>query len=252
MLGLFRQRPLLTDDEFFFLIDTYKWLLKHYGGDDFFIKTPLVLPTKEFFPNVETKKFTPEEVFKDVKRHAVMEEWTCKLVEQEKDPERLLSPGVLVQMDEPSPLGTFSVSEDNEVVITYNPEAGSDQLVATFAHELAHYLTSGCEEEPPGGWENWEFATDVAAVFLGFGIFMANTAFHFSQYSDGEYQGWQMSRNGYLTEAELSYALAIFLKLKNIDPEIAEPYLDKSVRKHLRRSLKELDTSESFKELLEL
>ena len=252
MLGLFKKKSLLTDDEFFFLIDTYKWLLKHYGGDDFYKNTPLVLPTKEFFPDLNTKNFTPENLFKNVKKHASMSEWECELVEQEEDPERLLSPGVLVQGDEHSPLGTFSVNENDKVIITYNPKSGSDQLVATFAHELAHYLTAGCEEEPPGGWDNWEFATDVAAVFLGYGIFMANTAFHFSQYSDGEYQGWHMNRSGYITEAEFSYALGMFLKLKDIDPEIAYPFLDDSVKGHVKRSLKELETSESFKELTQV
>lgn len=250
MLGLFKKKPLLTDDEFFFLIDTYKWLLKHYGGDYFYKKTSLVLPTKDFFPNLKTHNFTPESIFKGVKKYANMEEWDCKLVEQEKDPEQQLSEGVLMQGGESSPLGTFSFNEDDEVIITYNPKSGADQLVATFAHELSHYLTCGCEEEPPGGWGNWEFVTDITAVFLGFGIFMANTAFDFGQYSDGEYQGWSMNRSGYITEAEFSYALGIFLKLKNIDPEKAYPYLDKSVKSNLKRCLKELDTSESFKELL--
>ncbi|MGH1404888.1 MAG: hypothetical protein ACRBDL_11670 [Alphaproteobacteria bacterium] len=59
-----------------------------------------------------------------------------------------------------------------------------------------------------------------------------------------------MSRNGYITEAAFSYALGIFLKLKNIDPEVAYPYLDCSVKIQLKRSLKELDNSESYKELL--
>ncbi|MDX6851136.1 hypothetical protein SCD92_17290, partial [Gilvimarinus sp. SDUM040013] len=54
------------------------------------------------------------------------------------------------------------------------------QLVATFAHELSHYLTCTANEPPPGGWDNWEFATDIAATFLGFGVFMANSSFNFS------------------------------------------------------------------------
>ncbi|MGH1404889.1 MAG: hypothetical protein ACRBDL_11675 [Alphaproteobacteria bacterium] len=187
MLGLFKKKSLLTDEEFFFLIDTYKWLLKHYGGKDFYQNTSLVLPTSEFFPGFDTKGFTPENLFVDVKKHASMQEWDCKLVEQDDDPERQLSAGVLVQGQEHNPLGTFSIDENDKVIITYNPKQRPDQLVATFSHELAHYLTAGCEEEPPGGWENWEFATDIAAVFLGFGVFMANDAFQFSQYTNVEY-----------------------------------------------------------------
>ena len=72
-------------------------------------------------------------------------------------------------------------------------------MVATFAHELSHYLTATAPEPPPGGWDNWEFATDICASFLGFGIFVANSAFSFNQYTEVDSQGWQSSRGGYLT-----------------------------------------------------
>jgi hypothetical protein len=66
-----------------------------------------------------------------------------------------------------TPLGTFEAKENNEIVITYNPSltANPTQLVATFAYELAHYLTGSCSEAPPGGWDNWGFSTDIAATF---------------------------------------------------------------------------------------
>ncbi|MDH4318404.1 MAG: hypothetical protein OEV64_08445 [Desulfobulbaceae bacterium] len=44
-------------------------------------------------------------------------------------------------------------------------------MIATFAHELSHYLIATAPEPPPGGWESWKFATDIGATFLGFGIF---------------------------------------------------------------------------------
>ena len=47
---------------------------------------------------------------------------------------------------------------------------------ATFAHELARYLVETFEEPAPGGDALLEPAVDIAAVFMGFGLFMANSA----------------------------------------------------------------------------
>lgn len=180
-----------------------------------------------------------------------MEDWPCELRAQEPDPDRKVAPTVIIQGGEDSPLGTFSTESSKKTIITYNPAITSspNQLVATFAHELAHYLTGTCQEPPPGGWENWEFATDIAAVFLGFGIFMANSAFNFKQYTDVDSQGWSASRSGYLSEAEFAFALGIFIKLQEIDPDEVYPYLDLNIKSMVKKSLSELSESQSYVEL---
>ena len=82
-------------------------------------------------------------------------------------------------------------------------------LVATFAHELAHYRTARFAEPPPGGWEVWEIATDLAAVYLGFGVFLANTRFQFGHFSDGHISGWRWRQQGYVSEPEVLHMQAI-------------------------------------------
>jgi hypothetical protein len=158
---------------------------------------------------------------------------------------------LLVNNAPTNPLGTFQAHEDNSVTISYNPALTNDpvQLVATFAHELAHYLTATAEEAPPGGWDNWEFATDIAAVFLGFGIFMVNSAFNFRQTSDDQSQGWQSSRNGYLSETEFIYALALFLALQQLPHDAADGYLKPHLRKLLKKAMREIARSGAAEEL---
>jgi hypothetical protein len=211
MLSFFKSKPLLSQSDIEFQVATFKWLLKNFGGDDFYKTTKLVLPTKDYFPSkVNSPEGAASETFEAVKKHAGLENWICKLEIQEEDADPVVAPTLAIQNAPTSPYGTFQATEENEVVITYNPALASQptQLVATFAHELAHYLTATSKEEPPGGWENWEFATDIAATFLGFGVFMANSAFSFSQYTNSDSQGWKSSRNGYLSESEHIYALA--------------------------------------------
>jgi hypothetical protein len=83
------------------------------------------------------------------------------------------------------------------------------------AHELGHFLIHGFSSPAPGGDEAQEPATDVCAVFLGFGVFTANAAFRFQGLDRGVMQGWRFRRLGYLGQRPLSYAQAIFLYAKN-------------------------------------
>lgn len=252
MLSFFKSKPLLSQSDIEFQVATFKWLLKNFGGDDFYKTTELVLPTKEYFPSkVDSPEGAASETFEAVKKHAGLENWMCKLEIQEEDADPVVAATLAIQNAPTSPHGTFQATEDNEVVITYNPALASQptQLVATFAHELAHYLTATSKEEPPGGWENWEFATDIAATFLGFGVFMANSAFSFSQYTNSDSQGWKSSRNGYLSESEHIYALAIFNALKGISAELALDHLKPHLKKLLKKAHKELVNSGIAEEL---
>jgi len=248
----FRSKPILSKEDELFQIETYRWLLTHFGGINFYEETQLILPTEEFFPS---KVNSPEEAarntFDMVKKYSGLEEWPCTLKVQEEDPNLVVGETLIVQNAEHNPHGTFSVNEKNEAVITYNSKLVSNpsQMVATFAHELAHYLTGTSPEPPPGGWNNWEFATDIAATFLGFGIFQANSVFNFKQYSDVGTHGWETSGGGYLSEAEHSYSLGIFLLLKNISPNIAYPHCDGNIKAHLKGVLKELEEKPYIKEL---
>lgn len=242
MWNPFRTEPLLPEDDALFQVETYRWLLTHFGESDFYENAQLVLPTPAFFPSVvESEVAAAEATFAQVKRYAGLEQWDVVLQVQDADPNLHMAPTLVVQNVAQSPLGTFSVNEQNEVTITYNPKVTANplQMVATFAHELAHYLTATASEPPPGGWENWEFATDIAATFLGFGVFQANAAFTFRQYASVDAVGWETSGSGYLSEAEHSYALALFLCLKGIDPTSAFAHCKPTVKAYLKRALSE-------------
>jgi len=255
MWNLFGNKPLLSDDDRQFQIECYRWLLTHFGGDDFYKEAKLVLPTAEFSPTqVKSQDAAAIETFMQVKKHAGLAEWPCQLQAQEEDPNLLVAPTVALKNVEENPLGAFSGNDNKEVIISYNPIIVLDptQMVATFAHELSHYLTSTAPEPPPGGWGNWEFATDICATFLGFGIFSANATFNFSQYTGVDSPGWQVMGGGYLSEAEHAHAFAIFLRLKEISPETAFKHCDTSIKSYLKIALAELDKHSIIDELREV
>lgn len=207
---------------------------------------------KEFFPDlISSPQAAALATFSQVQKYAGLEHWPCKLEIQEEDLNPIVAPTVVIQNSEQNPLGTFSLDEDSEITITYNPRIVTNptQMIATFAHELTHYLTGTAPKPPPGGWENWECATDIGATFLGFGFFIANAAFNFQQYTNVDSQGWQISGSGYLTETEYSYSLAIFLLLKEIDPKVAYPFCDVNIKSFLKKAIVELEDSQYINEL---
>lgn len=253
MFGIFKGTPVLSEEDTYFQVATFKWLLKNFGGDDFYHHADLILPTRDYFSSkVESSEQAAVETFLAIKKYAGMGEWPCKLEAQEDDLETNIAPTLTIQNVPQNPHGTFELKASNEIVITYNPELVKNPtlLVATLAHELSHYLTATSPEEPPGGWDNWEFATDITATFLGFGVFMANSAFNFHQFTEVGSQGWRYNHSGYLSESEHIYALAIFLLLKKIPIEKALSHLKPNLRKLLKKCIKELSASEHIEELL--
>jgi hypothetical protein len=244
LLGLFGSRLPIDEDELEFQLAAFKWLTRKF---DPVAQSPLVLPTPEYFPSVASKGWAPAEaLFEDVRRAADMADWPCRL--EEGDADRPVDAGndhLLQHQGGTSPCGTFRFEQGpdgNVGVISYNPDLVRDQtgLVATFAHELAHYLLSKVPDPGPGGWDLEELLTDLAAVYLGFGIFMANAARSFEVFHGSRGSGWRSSLQGYLGEGALVTATVIFQRLAGRDPLAAAPWLEDHLRTDLRRAARAL------------
>ena len=69
-------------------------------------------------------------------------------------------------------------------------------------------------------------------------MFLANTRFTFETIKDGTLEGWSTSNAGYLPEADLVFALALFIEAKTLDPEPALAFLKPHLAKLLRRALR--------------
>jgi hypothetical protein len=199
-----------------------------------------VLPVTSFFPPSKLEGHDRAlELFGQVKALCGMTDWQCDLIPGTPERETKIATAHLLRLEtRPPPLGTFS-RVDGRYRITYRPSelARPHSLVATFAHELSHYLLHSVETLPPGGSELEEHATDLGAVFLGFGTFLANSAKNFSQFQNESEQGWQMLSQGYLSENALVTGLAIFVLLSSADEKAAERDLKDYLRGPFRKAL---------------
>jgi hypothetical protein len=243
MFGLFRKGTLLDAELTEWQFSCFEWLLQHTGGTEAFRQRRMILPTPQFFPHDGSRGHAfADMIFQRIKTHAGMANWPCELQCQEGDPDPKVSQYAYVKGAPSSPSGTFRTRTDGSALITYNPERLRDpmSLVATFAHELAHYRTAVFPEPPPGGWEIWEPATDLAAVFMGFGIFLANSRFHFSHFDNGKTSGWQWRQQGYLSEVEVLHMHAIFSVLLGVGKDETLPHLKSALRGIYKRVHKDV------------
>jgi len=244
-MGFFVSKPMFDQETMDWLFGTYQWSLRLFDAKDLYRTTELILPNDKYFPDTsDGSEFAIERLFLRVRRYAGMEDWACKLVPQEVDANPIVSPTVVVAGVPSTDAGSFQIDNERSPVlnIVYNPALINrpEALVATMANGLAYYLIDTAGSLPPGGKDYIGHAADLVSVALGFGVFMSNSAFSFSQYSDNEAMGWQTQSQGFLSTAELSYCSAIFLQLKGIDLKPVAQYFDKNSKYYVKRSVKEL------------
>lgn len=132
--------------------------------------------------------------------------------------------------------GTYKETITIDEALTDNPA----NLIATLSHELAHALHGRMREPLDIEPELYELFTDLTAIYLGYGIFLSNSRFEFGQFSGTTTQGWQASGAGYLPEADMVMALAIFMNVKSIKLEEANEHLKPRLSKLLVKAFKQL------------
>jgi hypothetical protein len=214
-----RPKPFLDAPRREWQFDAFAWLLRNCGGYPKFLDTTLVLPDDQCFPDRGMGGHAGAvALFRNVRDHAGMADWPCSvrpLTEESRAP---------------------GSGADRNRVIVYQPANDPSSLIAGFARELSRYLLDTFEEPPPGGVLLREPAIDLAAVFMGFGVFMANSAFETADYE--------------LNEGEFVHALAIFCLLRKLPLESADRHLNPHVRKYLRLATRDLAQHEkSFQRL---
>jgi hypothetical protein len=212
MRNLFKARPkpFLDAQRREWQFAVFAWLLRNCGGYPKFLDTTLVLPIEEHFPDRGLSGHAAvAALFRRVRDHAGMADWPC--------------------MVEPEPADgrAMPATSDRIPVITYKRgELAAMSMVGAFAHDLARMLVETFEEPPPGGAQLHEPAIDLASVFMGFGMFMANSTFEATRYD--------------LNEGEFVHALALFCLLRKIGPESSARQLNPHLRKYLRLASRDL------------
>jgi hypothetical protein len=235
----FARKPIVDEETAAWHVENFAWLVRQFGGSEGLTYAKLILPRPGFFvTDGEVGHAFAQRIFNQTKTYCGMSNWEVDLVADDNPLAEDAAPSLVAVASQKHALGTFGVA-GNRIVISYVPALlkRPDNLIATFAHELAHYLLAAAGSEPPCEADEREFLTDLTAIYLGFGVFLANARFQHEAYVDGPLQGWRIARAGYLPEADLIFALALFLHVKALDPAPAMSCLKPHLATMLKRTV---------------
>ncbi|HEC15504.1 MAG TPA: hypothetical protein ENI99_02875 [Sedimenticola sp.] len=245
MLSLFNNKSLLDEDATQWLFDAYAWALGNFGSDFFHEETILVTPTSRHFPcRVNSRESMAASVFEQVAGYAGMQNWPFRLVEPGPDFVPVSPSSITFNGAPRGPAASLSLDgEVKDLTITYTPEQTRDPsvLAALFSLNLAAHLGRATDEPPPGDEELRGHATDLLAIFMGFGLFLANNAVMVRSGCSG--CGRSVQSMGFLSEDEMTYGLALFCVLKEIPNQEALPHLKRPLRPLFKKAVKEISAN---------
>ena len=231
--------------------------LKRMLGARRILEAPVVLPIAEHFPDPYDRTWASVEMlFQRVCGYMQVDRSTIELEVLTDGTRELKSLLPYWRGDSAGCAGlythdqTSTQGENAKGMVIAVSEAHFDDpliVVATLAHELGHVILLGGGLIRPDV-EDHEPLTDLLTVYLGLGVFTANSAARFRQYQHERRGGWSMRRLGYLPQEAFGYALAKFAAERGeIKPEWAK-HLTPNVRAYYKSSrawLAKLLTSEN-------
>lgn len=243
----------------------FEWLIRNYSSGPGLPDSQLWEPIAEHFAPAKkgsrplTGRPLVKHIFEIVKRQCGFgPNDVFRLVPSDEAKPQSLGGVAMVQTHEAGACGRYKIKQNEDgsytETITYDRDLSDNatQLIATFSHEIGHALHNRSKEPLDIEPELYEMFTDLTAIYLGYGIFTANTRFEFSQFQNADTQGWQAQGAGYLPEADIVFATALFMKIKNIPEKVAAEHLKPRLKKMLKKAFKQLSVYEEDVESLRM
>nr|WP_293303909.1 hypothetical protein [Allomuricauda sp.] len=224
----------ITDEDKVWVDEELNWLRNEFG-EEYFMETRTVTPTKDFYARTfdgteKDAEFILERTIElmDIRDVKITLDFFSDSPIEMADGTILTTPADLDGSWD-SASGTYQQSENETIVSIERGQLKNPiSLIANISHELAHQILLGENRIE----ENDEFLTDFTAIYHGFGIFIGNSRFQFV--SQGF--GWQSSSQGYLPEQIIDYAMAWLSKERNEKTGYSQ-FLNKSLKKYFDQSL---------------
>jgi hypothetical protein len=246
----FRPRLPISDDDRQWVDQAFVRLEELFTRERL-LQVEVILPTDQFFPDpYDRSQAAVESLFQRLCRYMQVDRATMdlELFPDETEGLRALLPvwesrgeshaaGYYIPGQSPSPQAPPRCTIAVRSTQLKNPTT----LVATLAHELGHVLLIDQGRIDPQSTPDHEPLTDLLTVFLGLGVFTANSAVHFEQHQEANRQGWSMKTHGYLPERVLAYALALFAYRRKESKTPWTQFLTTDVRTYFNQSTRWLN-----------
>jgi tetratricopeptide (TPR) repeat protein len=218
MFGWFQARCPLGDEDRLWIEARMAWLIGQFGAERM-LQAPVILPTEEFFPDpYDGSEEAARALFPRVCRYMgidpgrVQLDFYCEL-----DPVSKYVP--IVRLTE-STGGLYNAEQEGTTIwIEARSRVEPSILVGVMAHELGHVHLLG-DGRISAEQVDHEPLTDLLTVYMGLGLFTANSA------------------GGYLTFPLYGYALALFAWCRREFQPAWARHLRLDVRVAFRNSLR--------------
>jgi hypothetical protein len=221
------------------LEESFNWLIDEMGAETL-LSVEVILPTEEYFPDPYSG--SPHDIRMMLERvcgYMDVDPGDVEMRLYTHDDGSNIHP-LAASEREPHAIGTYQMRGGKYHIRLESSQAvNPEKLVGTIAHELGHVILLGEDRLDPD-YEDHELLTDLLTVFYGLGIFSANSSFSFEQYTNAQFQGWQASRAGYLTEEMYGYGLALFAYARSESKPEWSRHLSTNVKHYFKQGLKYL------------
>jgi len=262
MLSLLKSKPLIEQSSADWIFEAYEWALTHFDSQEFFSRSRLIQPTNEYFAgSVNSVHEKADTVYKHTLNYAGLVHWPFQLQAPEHYQYKP-SPQLSINANDCSTCVSRDSSDsalpaivsDEPLFITYNPQQTlkPEDLSSSFAHIMAQYLVIQSQNFPPGGPDYFAEGTEVLAIFMGFGVMFANSAYTFRGGCGSCYNGLS-NRQATLSESEVLFSMALYCTLKQVPTAEATRHLKKHLKPGYKRALKQINSQpEKLEALLTL
>lgn len=236
MLGRLRNSCTINSVTKNWIDHRWNWLTDQFG-QDVMLKSPTVLPSRDFFPDAYDRSEDSVQTlvnrvcqYMNVSPHLINLEFYSNT-----NPLRLVNENGDVI---PTAAGTYHQGDSHCVVSLDRSQFDTPMsLVGTVAHELAHVRMLSEKRLPRDSFDN-ELLTDLTVVFHGLGIFRANVRRHWQSHVS-VWPGTDVPMPRYMTTPMYGYALALRCRLRN-EPPKWQRCLSPGVRAEFKQAMRYL------------
>lgn len=230
-------QQLVSDASAQWMIECFDYAGTYFDQQEFAQRTQLIQPTNQFFGGrVSSVEEKAANIFEHCINYAGVAHWPFQLVhaKQNLGYPTLTPDTVVIERNSQQKLPAVD-TQNKRFLLTYNPQQTlkPEDLAASFSGLLAQYLIFHAPQLPPQGETLLAEASEVLAVYMGFGVVLANSAYTFRG-GCGSCFNPSANRQASLTENEVLFALALFCHYKQLPASAATKHL----KKHLKSSFK--------------
>lgn len=211
MFGLFKPKCPLDIREKVWTEKRLLWLSQRFGPKPM-MNAPIVLPTSEFFPGQYTA--TADDVVSTFER-------VCEFLNVDASQFQMPDKIAAAATSGSSCCGggchsgtpTETTAEPTLIDLSGEDVADQERLIATLSRQVTRFMLLN-HAEITGG-EDFDSLTDLLAVYLGLGIFQANTAVKSQAWNTQGWEYWSIRGAGFLQARVPGYAMALMAWVRN-------------------------------------